>query len=738
MRVLRRPGFWVLAFAILIRALYAFEIRGTVYFDHEGDAFDQINFHKGALALAAGDWKAPSPSELYSPLYKYLLGAVYAAASPFTGLTIGAARLVQLAAGVGVAWWVYRLVRLWGGTAAGVLASLLYSAFGPALFMESKLLREFPATAFMVWALWTGRDGPASRGRWLGSAVLMGMACQLRSNLQLVALVFMARAWMAGAGHRWRDRLLPAGLWAAVFAASVLPSMVRNVIVLSDPARQGCVPLTPPGLKPFFTIEPQGPMVLAVTHHPSQDRIYCCHSGIHPDPELHAYGETLPISMGTTVRMILRWAAEDPAAFLRLYLRKAYWSVWDGEVASNHCFQLWQEWAPALRLPVSHFAPWFALAAVGLAFPHARRAVPWTLWAALGAVLAGVLIAFPAGRVRAPAFPLLFASSALILCASVRLARTGRILPVAAHLVLAGALSWLLWPPEPAWIVSATGMSCATSRRELLRPIDLNNVAVTFGLRRTFEGVAAAEPWFLRARNQELVCPGQHSEATALLKLLYGPLCSALIKRGLHEAAIRAALRWERLDPCEGASHAIMALALEALGEGDAGRLAGMRAWRRHAQPPLLEARSPDPDAAARVREAREQAQHGSKRAAAASLTALAGQGRLVTSEDLLLLAELAAPSEAALVEWALLRTLEYEPGELRAHAKLASFYHATGMDHRALPHVKVMAESGVEAEMWKPLYDGLQVQVEYAVIPLEVPEEWVRNVRCGGRPLPP
>ena len=76
-------------------------------------------------------------------------------------------------------------------------------------------------------------------------------------------------------------------------------------------------------------------------------------SYVFEDPEsaaayfnLQEYGNTRPANMGLTVRRVLRWFREDPGAFLNLYLRKLYWTLWDGEVPSNHSFGLWQEMAP--------------------------------------------------------------------------------------------------------------------------------------------------------------------------------------------------------------------------------------------------------------------------------------------------------------------------------------------------------------------------------------------------------
>ncbi len=66
----RKPAFWVLAFAILIRLVTLAQIVHVPYFDSECEAFDQINFHTGALALSHGNWRAPSGNEPYSPPYE--------------------------------------------------------------------------------------------------------------------------------------------------------------------------------------------------------------------------------------------------------------------------------------------------------------------------------------------------------------------------------------------------------------------------------------------------------------------------------------------------------------------------------------------------------------------------------------------------------------------------------------------------------------------------------------------
>lgn len=547
--LLKRPAFWVLAFAVGIRLVFLTQLQANPYFDLELAVYDQHNFHEGAKALAAGDWRAPSPSELYSPLYKYLLGAVYAAAAPFTDLRIGAARTLQLALGVAVTWWIFRLGAFWGSPRAGALAAVLYSALGQALFMEAKLLREFPATAAMMAALWVGRRGWTHRPGWIASALLLALAVQLRANLELLALLFL---WRPIRERRWAA----AALWIAVFMTALLPSKLRNAVVLGGPDAA-----FPNGGDRMFVIEPQGSAVLAVTNHPCQDEPYCKHQAVSHVKALEDYGYGAPVkpSMGLTCRMVARWALDDPAGFVQLQMRKLYWTLWDGEVASNHNVYLWQELAPALALPGSHVGLYVALLLGAAAWAPARRAVPGVVWAALGLVLAGVLVAFPAGRVRAPAYPLFMLATAFAARGAWQAARQGPpgdLLRPAAVTFLAAVL---LWPPEPAWLHRTLGMAKAPLTRDALhKPNDMGNLAVAFMERGRPGDEAEAEYWITRAWNrsiggQTLYLP--HSARAA--EHVYGRTGLARLRRGEGASVPALAARWERMLPRSPHPHAV-------------------------------------------------------------------------------------------------------------------------------------------------------------------------------------
>jgi hypothetical protein len=733
----RRSGVWVLAFAVLIRAVFLAQIVHVPYFDVEAEAFDQINFHTGALALSHGDWRAPSANEAYSPLYKYVMGGIYALASPLTDLKIGVVRVLQLGLGVAVAWWVFCLGRLWGGTAAGVLASLLYSAFGQALFYESKILREFPATAAMMAALWVGRDGPSARGRWVASAVLMAVACQFRSNLELVALVFLGRAALSAPA--WGSRLRRVGLWGAVFAVCLMPSMLRNVLVHGDAyPRKNMSPMLSPGRMGMFTMEPQAPVVLATTNHPSQDQPYCMHSGISPSVELQEYGNKVPATMGRTYGLVLRWFREDPAAFMRLELRKLYWALWDGEVPSNHAFMLWQDLAPVLSLPISHYAPFAALVLAGLAFAVPRRSVPPVLWLSLGAVMAGVCIAYPAGRVRAPSYPLLMLAAALCLQALWRQLRLRRILPVLLHLGVAAVLTAVLWPPEPAFIRRAFGMAGANPRAMLVRYIDMTNLGGMCVRQDSLEGFRQGEIWFRRGRNHAAAWGFQAVQSVdRILGQVAAGLCQKQLAADQFPAALESALRCERSDPLSANAQILMSTACHRLGLREAEELAIYRARLRDPRSVQLKDPAPSgtgsgPPVPAGLEEARAAALRGDARHALALLVRLAQEGSLAEARDFLLLGELMPPDETRWREWALLRALLKDPGSVEAHRRLVSLYQRQGMDQRALFHGVALVRSEGDSGPWHDWAGQLGMRLLQEPLPEVTPESWIRATRVA------
>ena len=779
MAILKRPGFWALAVAVLIRLVYVSEIVHIPYFDEESPAFDESNFDTGAKALEHGDWRAPASNEMYSPLYKYLLGTLYWTGGHVTPLRVGLARTAQLGLGVAVAWWVYRLGSLWGSPAAGLLASLLYSAFGQALFYESKLLREFPATAAMMAALWIGRDGLAARRRWLGSAVLFGIACQLRSNLALVGLLFVGRAFLSAPSRR--RGLQAAGLWGLVFCLSLLPSMTRNYLVLGD-SKGRPHPHLPTAVRTgglsMFTVEPQAPIVLAVTNHPSQNSIYCMHGAISPEPEIQRYGYPDTPSMGRTLSMVLRWFRKDPCAFLRLQLRKAYWTLWDGEGASNHNFYLWQELAPVLRLPGSHFGALAAFALSALCVGYGRRALPPFAWGCLGAVLLGVCIAYPAGRVRSPCFPLLMIACSLTARAAWGALRARRILPVAVQAVVFSALTALFLPPEPGFLRKALGMAESTPRELLMREIDLSNLAFHYVLRETLPDLETGERWMLRAWNQSIrFGPGRMEATHARCMRMYSHILQRLLQERRTQEAIETALRWERMAPGIYDPHAVMAWAwtsgLPSPEAASAGRRAAYRALLRNPEvmegwevlalhaarcgwaweaadalgryrevfgppseawsPTLYElhqrlAGSPLPDRAgapARLEEAKSLVDKGKRLEAVGLLRTMAREGQLEDVAGLLLLADLAPEQDPALQEWALLRALRRDPNSMQAHQRAATLYCRLGVPQRAAFHVFRLGELEPKGP-WAARSQELNRLLSTEAVPYHTPRPWL------------
>ncbi|MBI4230482.1 MAG: hypothetical protein HY608_06570 [Planctomycetes bacterium] len=679
-----RAGAWMVGIAVAVRLLYLAQISGMPYFDQVLTAFDQINYHKGALALAAGDWRAPAPNELYAPLYKYLLGVAYWAFGWATDLRVGLARILQLALGVWVSWGVFRLGKACGGTVAGVLASLLYTTFGPALYQEGLLLREFPSTAALLGAVLLARHGPAATDRWLGSAGMLAVACQLRPNLLLLVPVFLLRV-RALPGGRARARL--AGGWLAAFLLAILPTLLRNHLALADPARrpEGSLPPAYEGMS-MLTLEPQGPVVLAVGNHPANIAPGWLHASAQPEA-LRAYGGVEPPSYGRTFSMILDWAAEDPAGYLRLQARKLVWTLWDGEVPDNHCFQLWQEFSFLLRLPTAHFALLLALAVAALFLPDARAAVTPFLWGCLAAVLAGAWLAYPVGRFRAPTYPFLAVAAGAALHAawmSLALRRWRR--------PLAGALSTvvlvrLLWVPTPDWIRRALGMPVVLTREILLRPNDLGNIAFAyFDVARDSDRIdplLAAEWFWRRAWNQT---PREFRVRTIPagaepLREIYPQLVRRLL-RDEPRLVLDTSLRWETHDPYGAGPHEACAIVLSGAGDARCARRAAMRAI----------VRNPD-------------------------------------NESFVRFAAQAPPADPSDEESSLLARVRADASDAGAHEALASLYAEAGIPHRGAFHLQRLATLGSEADrsVWRGRLSDLECRVRASELPADVPTTWIR-----------
>lgn len=365
---------------------------------------DSRTYHVWATAIAGGDWVGDGVFTAL-PLYPYLLGLIYTV----FGVSIPAARVVQVLIGTANCGLIYLLGRRLFSPAVGLLAALLTATYGWLIVYDSAILSPVAITfvaGLLLLALLELRRREAKWPWWLGAGILGGLLATVSGH----SLIFipLAAAWAAIPFRRWvRGLTLLAGAAAVIGLVTY-----RNWKAGGDP-----VFLTAHGGINFF-----------IGNNPYARGVF------EPPPILRSGGATLQRDAETIARRALgrplkpsevssfwfgqgwRFVRESPGSFLKLLGRK-FAVFWDQlEIADVIHPTFMQRWTPILKVPFPVFgavAP-FCLLGLILAARNWRRLALLYLYI-IGYILSTVLY-FVNSRYRLPLVPfqMIFAAFAVI------------------------------------------------------------------------------------------------------------------------------------------------------------------------------------------------------------------------------------------------------------------------------------------------------------------------------------
>jgi hypothetical protein len=377
-----------------------------------------------AYFVAALRWLFPTP--LHSiPLVQLLLGGI----------------LLPLA--------VYALGRQIFGTRTGLYAAAIAAVFGPAIFYQCALLRDWTIPIGSAFALALAIAGirRARLGWLLGAGLLLGVGATMKSTALLWLPVCLCWLWFASGKSASRTQAAK-GTAALLLglALGLSPLIARNCIV-------GAPPLALSNRLPEGLIQGNAADAYPVElyYPPSQDTT------------LKAAGGSAAKVAGT----ILRSYADNPGAALRVQAMKLRAAFAPADIADNLSYDYGR-----LRIPVLRYCPsWgllLALAIPGIALLlFARRGRMSWIVGILAANAVAILLPIALGRYRLEALPLLAIGAAQTFrIAVIGLRRRHWWLvasPVGAAAALALLLFWL-WPPS--WL--------RTNLRQSLQLMDRN------------------------------------------------------------------------------------------------------------------------------------------------------------------------------------------------------------------------------------------------------------------------
>lgn len=406
---------WLVAAALAVKAVALLQLHEHPLLQPAGE-LDTAYYVALAREVAAGDLSAGGRAFVVSPLYVYVLAAVFAA----SGGSLLVAKVVQIALGAAAVGLVFAAARLWFGARVAWLAAALALLTGPVTFNEVLILQSALdpfLTALSVYVLARAWIGQSPRA-WLAAGLVLGLHALNRPNVLIVAAV--TGAWLAAAvvRARLRGRSSRAGQPRAGRTGPRQAALLGLALGLGAALGPVAVHNTLAAGK-LTLISSHGGLNFYIGNHAGADGTYRSVPGIAPSIAgqardarrlaERALGRALTDAEVSAYfyRLAWEWIRTHPADALRLLARKVNYTFNASDVALNYSYAYYaRDESTILRWLV--VGPWLLLpfGLFGLAVvrpvPAALRRAWWT-WAAYVPVYGlAVAIFFVSGRYRLP------------------------------------------------------------------------------------------------------------------------------------------------------------------------------------------------------------------------------------------------------------------------------------------------------------------------------------------------
>src|SRR5215510_12651971 len=181
----------ILAFALLVRLLYLWQIREAPFFTLVMG--DSKGYDEWARRIAAGDWIGTDVF-YQAPLYPYFMGAIYTVA----GHDVLAVRVCQAVLGsISCGLLAHAAARLFSKR-AGIIAGVMLALYPPAIFFDG-LLQKTALDAFLtslaIWIISGLIVSPTASWRsWVSLGATMGALSLTRENALILIGVIVVWA----------------------------------------------------------------------------------------------------------------------------------------------------------------------------------------------------------------------------------------------------------------------------------------------------------------------------------------------------------------------------------------------------------------------------------------------------------------------------------------------------------------------------------------------------------------
>jgi len=368
------PELAVLAVALLVRAIHAWQFGASPL----GPVLigDGAGYDAWARRILSAGWLGRGEGVFYqAPLYPYFLAVVYA----LGGAGAAAVRGVQAVLGAVACALVARAGRTWISPQAGAIAGFMLALYPPAVYFDGLIQKSTLDLFLLAVALWlAARADTAEEPRTAAAALLaLGAALGALALSRENGLVFVGAvaAWLLVRARPLPLRRAAAGaLVAAGLAGALVPVVARNLVI------GGEAHLTTSQLGPnFFIGNHAGASGLyeplrADRGNQQLERRDATELAEQATGRRLSPGEVSRFWLGRS----LLFVRERPLEWLRLIGKKALLTFNAVEVADTEDVYGAAAHAPLLRalMSVWGFGPLLALAAAGAAATwHSRRSL---------------------------------------------------------------------------------------------------------------------------------------------------------------------------------------------------------------------------------------------------------------------------------------------------------------------------------------------------------------------------
>jgi hypothetical protein len=521
----------IIVLSLTVRIAYYFQFQNNPFFDFVPPAWDQDIFDKGGKEFAHGNLLAKDPNQLdvFSPLYKYFLGTVYW----IFGETYKAVWSIQFLLGTGSTLLIFKISNYFFRPIVGLLASLLFTFYGPNWLYEGSLYRSslttFLTAASCYGILWASYKPTIARIA--SSAALLSLVMQCRSNNLLLVPVGFFFIWRTISSQPKNKKTL-ISLFTAVFILCSIPLLYRGYLIHNHVV--------------FY--DQGGPETLLMSNLPDYPGRGYSHSS-----SFDSFLKNHPLTTPAVIKFLTQSAWENPKSFFELYLRKLFFLFNNYEAPTTLNYYLFQEISPILQWGSIPFAFFGSFGILGIILLK-KNNKKWTiLHAYFFTHLLMYLPFYSTSRFRLPVIPFLVIFSAHAIYWIWKNFRRKQWTQsfIALFLVLILTATMKTYPTQEGKIRISDYSHMGSAYLKNARTFNLNKV----------EKIA------IKLWNKEINADLQHKKGSLLLSTVYDIYSATLLKNNQPiEAAKNANLAFE-INPFHSLPFKILSIIYQRTGD---------------------------------------------------------------------------------------------------------------------------------------------------------------------------